>query len=279
MIEIVRSGSQLCLVDQGRQGYRKYGIPEAGPMDSHSYLCANSIIGNPSTAPCLELYESGHQFRFLSNTTIALSGASGDFHLDNQLISINQPVHVRAGSLLKIGKLSLGCRAYLAVAGGFDVKSILGSVMSLPGSEHALLSNGSRIEIKQPYHTLTKSRLKPIVINIEASIFCQPGPEYIMLDTAQRQWLLATDFHISHHSNRMGLRLNTAETSNFHNHTINTSAVTSGTVQLPPNGLPLILMRDAQTTGGYPRVLIISEPSMNQLAQRRTGSVVRFHLA
>ena len=278
MIEVIRTGSQLCIVDEGRFGYRKFGVPISGAMDRSSAISANSHLHNHPNAALLECYQPGHQFRFHSDALISLAGAQCEVFRNEEKIPYSEPIFLACKDVLSIGKMTRGCRIYLAVNGGVRTHSLMGSRSPLPGFLNRHIRKGDRI----PFDTSvagesTTSGIIPTKIDPNASIKCYPGPEWHRLNVGQRSDILSQDFEIDNQSDRMGYRLSggTIKSPDFD---ILSSPVMPGTVQLLPSGNPLILMRDCQTTGGYPRVLQIREDCINQVAQRQPGEPINFEL-
>ncbi len=275
MIKILRLGSQLCIVDRGRHGYRRYGVPTGGAMDQHSALVANTLVGNHPDAALLELYQAGHRLHFMQDATVVLAGANADVSTDDRPIPIHQVFKMHAGETLSVGTFIQGVRIYLAIAGGIKTTPLLGSRSLLSGV------SGDRIRIGDilPFDSVSSGskghgHVSPMPISSHNTISATPGPEWHRLTAAAQRQLLNTTYYITEQSDRMGYRLaGTALKGKYPG--IMTSAVLPGTVQLLPSGLPIILMRDCQTTGGYLRILQILPEDINQLAQRPiNGSVV-----
>ncbi len=279
MIEILRTGSHMCIVDRGRFGLRKYGVPTSGSMDQASAAVANSIVGNDMSAAVLELYMPGHQLKFHCDTYIALSGARTQLQLDNRNIYTDSIIKITKGQVLSVGSMTKGCRLYLATYQGIQTAEFLKSKSPLTGSYDRSLHKGDQIKIlNHPQFPVQKnSNIVPIKIELQKEITAYPGPEWHKLSKGDQKKILSTTYMIDYKSDRMGYRLNgTAIKGDIEE--IFSSPVMPGTIQLLPSGLPLILMRDCQTTGGYPRILQVTESDINQLSQRRPGDEVNFQL-
>lgn len=276
MIKILRVGTNITVVDQGRYGYLRYGVPFSGAMDKLSAAVANALVGNDQNQALLEFYMPGHKIQFSSSTTIALTGANAHFLINDSPILSNQAYLVDENSILSIGKLTSGAYVYMAVKGGIQSRKILGSRSPLPSSRHPTLKTGDTIPIGRNISQLESNvRISPIKIDTHQAIMARPGPEWQLLSKKATILLRASSYTISQQSNRMGFRMEGPSIQD--NITgILSSGVTPGTVQLLPSGLPLILMRDCQTTGGYLRILQITPKSLNQLAQRAPGQQVIF---
>lgn len=278
MIEVLRSGSHICVVDIGREGYQVMGVPVSGAMDMVSLARANSLLGNEMESAVLELYFSGHQLQFHCETYIALAGATADTKLGDRNIYNDEVIKVEKGDILSIGAMSIGCRIYLAVFNGMQSPQLLGSRSPLTGYSKKHINKGDLLIIESTPMPLQRfATTKSLSIDRTKKIECTIGPEWRRLSNQQRQTILSTIYTVNPQSDRMGYRLDgpSLENDSFQ---ILSSPVMAGTVQLLPNGLPIILMRDCQTTGGYPRILQVTSRDINQLAQRKPKDELQFRL-
>ncbi len=278
MIEVLRSGSHICVVDIGREGYQAMGVPVSGAMDMVSLARVNSLMGNKMNSAVLELYFSGHQLQFHCDTYIALAGATTDIKLGERKIYNDEIIKVNKGDILSIGAISIGCRLYLAVPYGIKSTQLLGSRSPLRGHSKKHIKKGDKIMIESsiisPHRYATT---KALAIDRLKKIECYVGPEWRRLSNQQQQDILSTTYTITQQSDRMGYRLE-GPSLKIDSFQILSSPVMTGTVQLLPNGNPLILMRDCQTTGGYPRILQVTSTDINQLAQRKPLDEVQFKI-
>jgi len=276
MITILRAGAYISLVDKGRFGYQKYGVPISGAMDRHSAIAANVLLNNHNDEALLELYMPGHRLQFSNKAKIAITGADANIYLDDRTITSNQTHIIESGSKLSIGNFNKGAYIYIAVEGGLESKKILGSRSPLSNMYSRQLRTGDTIQTCLSNKVqASNSLIAPMNIDCKSKISARPGPEWDLLDQEAQMAITKSEYSISQQSNRMGYRLmgNPLSQKNI---SIYSSPVMPGTVQLLPSGAPLILMRDCQTTGGYPRILQITPDSLNQLAQRRPGQNVEF---
>lgn len=278
MIEIIRHGSQATIVDMGRYNLRRYGVPISGAMDRTSAFRANSLLSNSLNAALLELYQPGHELFFHQRTMIALAGSEADIYLDDKRIYSDHIYKINKNTRLSIGRMTRGCRIYLAVRGGICSQAILGSRSPIPGFLNRHLYKGDKIPITT-YTAIPEltSSIAPIDIQISKALTCYIGPEWNNLTSSSRQHLLTQEYTIDPKSDRMGYRIKGNPLQNNIDE-IYSSPVMPGTVQLLPSGLPLILMRECQTTGGYPRILQLTEDGINQAAQRKPGDPIQFQL-
>ena len=200
--------------------------------------------------------------------------------LNNKAILFNAVVHVNQGDTLSLGRLNKGLRTYLAVKGGFNTKEVLGSQSMYKGITSAYqLKDDDELVIQE---SITTNRLLKKGVKIKPQDFtsehieCYKGPEFSLLKEALQIKMLSNSFQVSNLYNRMAYQLN----PNLENDlpSILTSPVLPGTVQLTPSGKLIVLMRDCQTTGGYPRVLQLSEKGINLLSQKKEGDRLQFQL-
>ncbi len=282
MIEVISAGMFTTIQDSGRYGYRKWGVPVSGAMDQRSAQLANQLVNNTNDKAVMEITIIAPILKFNIDTVVAITGAGFSPSINGQRISMNKAVKIPKDSVLKFSSPSYGVRAYLSVLGGFSVPKILGSYSFYPYiTENPSIKKGDIISINNG--SVPKRNLSHASVKISKVHFTNPiitvykGPEFHLLSKEIKEKLLSQSFGISNNSNRMGYRLNISE--NIAALEILTSAVQPGTVQLTPSGQLIILMRDCQTTGGYARILQLTDEAINLLAQKRAGESVRFMLS
>ena len=273
MLKVVKAGFYTTIQDSGRFGYREYGVPVSGAMDSYSFEFANMLLGNRKGDAVLEITMVGGTFQFLKPTLIVVSGATMKLELNNHSIEQNKIIEIKENDILKFKKPTKGFRAYLAIRGGFKSKQVLGSRSQYqPVTEGNKVNSGDLIA----YDDYNKDFIEQnaIVKYDDAQLFSNiveafPGPEFHRLTAAQKSNLINKPFQVSKYNNRMAYQLIPLVNNKLD--TIITSPVMPGTVQLTPNGNLIVLMRDCQTTGGYPRVLQLTERAINTIAQKKVG--------
>ncbi len=275
MIEVVSPGVLTTIQDQGRHGYQHLGVPYSGCMDQQSADLANRIVGNDLDCALFEITLSGPTLFFNTSACICVTG--GKVELPS-FMDMNKVTDVNPGSEIKFGRIKKGARAYLAVRGGIDSALVLNSRSQYHGVTEAVrLVKHERLRVGSINSHRRSGQEQVYDINFdEGAIEVYKGPEYHLLSARQQFPLLHAEFTVSVDANRMGYRVK--ERVDRHQISILTSPVLPGTVQLPPSGSPLILMRDCQTTGGYPRVLQLTDQAINQLAQKRPGDKLKFKM-
>lgn len=279
MIEVIHPGWISTIQDQGRWNTLHLGVPIGGAMDQEAFQLANALLNNSQEDAVIEMSYIGAHLKFHQDTLICITGADMDPKLNGKKIPNNKAIAVKEGDQLKCTHAVNGCRAYLGVYGGIQTEMLLGSKSQAKG-----ITRSSKLAKKNilPIGTSSTkpSRFAHIAFKKQYESFCDlkvyPGPEYDELTPAAKQALAQTSFTISKNNDRMAYRLNEKIVSPAS--TIWTSPVLPGTVQCTPDGTLLILMRDAQVTGGYPRILQLSDEAMNCLAQKTTSNQIRFIL-
>jgi biotin-dependent carboxylase-like uncharacterized protein len=280
MINVLKPGFYTTIQDLGRFHSQEYGIPISGAMDSYAYKLANSILGNSLQHAVLEITMTGPTLEFRLDTAICITGADVSPTLDGVPIQLNQLVVVKAGAILSFGKLNYGFRAYVAVKGGFQTELVMNSRSFYKNiTKTPVISRGDVLQIKEGS---LENNVANASVKINTTHFTSKtlevfrGPEFDQLDTSLQELVFSKVFSISKYHSRMAYQLNENIINDLK--PIITSFVLPGTVQLTPSGKLIVLMKDCQTTGGYPRVLQLSENSINQLAQKQTGDHVQFRL-
>ncbi|WP_372752456.1 biotin-dependent carboxyltransferase family protein [Mariniflexile sp.] len=280
MIRVLNAGLYTSVQDFGRLGNSQYGVPYSGVMDRYSAAMANAILGNAETLAVLEMTLVGAKLLFECDTYICISGADMSPKVNGQSVSINKPIEIRKGQVLSFGKLQRGVRCYLAVLGGFKTEAVLGSQSMYKGVtclDKISKNDTIDLNLNNSFIVNKNASIKVLDECFDSNVIeVFKGPEFDLLSKNQQSELLQNDFFISKDNNRMAYQLTELLQNNLK--PIITSAVLPGTVQLTPSGKLIILMRDCQTTGGYPRVLQLKETAINVLAQKFTGHLIRFKL-
>lgn len=274
-IEVIKSGLYTSIQDQGRFGFANNGVPQSGVLDSFSAQMANLLLGNHESDAVLEITMTGPHLLFNASTAICISGAKFKCLLNTHEIENNKQILINAGDEIKFSGLKQGFRAYLAIAGGFKSELVMGSRSQYNGiTSSSKLQNETLIfedldEKKQ--NTRSKIQVKnDWLFDEEVETF--KGPEYESLSPQQKKFIADTAFEILPSSNRMAIGFKQKIDGGVAD--IITSPVLPGTVQLTPAGDMIVLMKDCQVTGGYARVLQISQKGMCVLSQKRPGEKI-----
>jgi antagonist of KipI len=301
-LKVLRAGILSTLQDLGRFGYQRFGVPVSGAMDEYSHRLANVVVGNPETEATLEVTLAGPRLALMRELLIAICG--GDFQpsIDGRAVPVGRPLAVRAGCQLDLGACRQGCRAYLAVAGGFAVPEVMGSkstyLRGTFGGFHGralkrgdVLETGNPSELRYPGLQARIAAGEAVAyprwsLNANAAFLAHdhhrirfvPGRYWSQFPESSRQQFCATQFRIAPDSDRMGYRLDglALDVPVLRLGEIPPEGVTFGSIQVPPDGRPIILMANRQTTGGYPRIGEVASVDLPLLAQLPPGDTLRF---
>lgn len=280
MLSITQTFGIASIQDLGREGYLSLGIGRCGAMDRWSYRLGNALLGNPNNAPALELALGGLVGKFDKDITFCLTGANFEATLDNHRLATGYRYFAKAGQVLTLKRMTQGMYGYLCVQGGFEFRPELGSVSTDSKTGLGGLGRPLKAGDKLPYQTgesLSEMGAPYLYHHEEIThIHVIKSSEYdlIVNDTAQDKFD-RQNYTLSPNSNRMGYRLE-GEPLVFDPIEMPSHGVEFGMIQVPPDGKPIVLMADAQTTGGYPKIASVIEADLGKLAQVRLGGRVRF---
>lgn len=302
-MRIVDPGLLTTVQDLGRFGYQKHGVTQSGAMDPVALRVANSLVGNDEGAAGLEMTLKGPVIEFRRDALIAICGAD----LSPEIADVGLPtwcaIFVQRGSVLRFGEVRWGCRAYLAISGGVAVPEVMGSRATylharIGGVEGRSLQVGDDLPVGRPHEDAPR-----VVLDAAASLGPLPfalsdrrltledalglyggkrpvrvmrGPHPDMFDERGRQTFLTEAFKVSPRSDRMGYRLSGPVLGSSKRDELISSAVLTGTVQVPAGGEPIVLMADRQTTGGYPVIAQVATADLPMVAQLKPGDEIRF---
>lgn len=280
-ILILSEGMQTSVQDLGRKGYRSFGVPISGTMDKYSAILANKLLNNEEGFPVLEMTLVGPKVMFEDHTLFVLTGADLSPQLNGEPIQMNQVYSVNTSDVLSFGKVKFGVRSYLGVKGGFLTDKVLGSYSFYDGlTKNSSVRKGDRLRIAsydfQLDVTSSKIKVKPSHFSTK-KLEVTKGPEFNRLTRKQRDKLFSRTFKIDALNNRMGYQLKNKFPPVKQGEII-TSITIPGTVQLTPSGRLIVMMRDCPTTGGYPRILQLTDMAINQLAQKTENDTFKFDL-
>jgi biotin-dependent carboxylase-like uncharacterized protein len=280
-LEILRTGPLALIQDLGRVGLAHIGVSRSGAADRRSHTLANRLLANPDDRATIEVTLGGLSARVRGGAVdIAVTGADTDPRVDGIPFGSNSIQHVRDGSVISLGVPNAGLRSYLAVRGGFDVTPVLGSrsydVMSaigpLPLQPGDVLPVGEHTD---EYPELDQAPVAPISEHlVELSVVPGPRDDWFV----DPDVLVHTIWMASDRSDRVGMRLEGRPLQyRSPDRVLASEGATRGAIQVPPNGLPVILGPDHPVTGGYPVVGVIADEDIDRVAQVRPGQYVRLH--
>jgi len=278
VIAILHPGIYCSVQDQGRFGHTKIGVPQAGCADTYAAKMANALLKNHEKDALIEITFGQGEFKFTSDTYICLTGGDFSPKLNGKLIKMQSVYFIKKDSVLSFGKRVYGARVYLSVQGGIQTETVYGSRSFFDGITQQKLGKGTMLPIL-PVEERTETSLSKVRVTDKhfTTIYlpCLKGPEFFKLNQEQQRKLF-TPFSISDDNNRVGYRLKESLKNNLSS--ILTSAVLPGTVQLTPSGKCIILLQDCQVTGGYPRILQLTEIAIARVSQKITGDKIQFIL-
>jgi biotin-dependent carboxylase-like uncharacterized protein len=285
-ILVLSPGLLSSVQDRGRFGYRHLGIGCSGAVDGYSYSVANLLVGNPMQTVAVEITLTGPRLRFDRAARIAICGASIEASVDGQALPGWHRIDLPANCELVLGACRRGTRAYLAVAGGFDVEACLGSTSTdlragIGGIDGRALIKGDRLRLTDGFRAdcdrlVIERRWADPADDLDfatpAIVHLLPGQD----QPGDAEALFAHAWRVGVASNRQGLRLQGTRLAISDQRERVSEPVMPGTVQLPPDGQPIVLLADAQTHGGYPRIGHVIAADLHRLAQLRPNDSLRF---
>lgn len=293
IIRIEQCGFFTTIQDAGRKGHLQYGVPQTGVMDDYSMKLANLLIGNEETTPVLEITQSPHLFRIMKDCLVAFTGGGLQPIADGNELHLFECLFMKEGTTIELKKQIPGFRLYMAVGGGFEAEGFLGScstdiTISAGGfkgkalkKEDVLCQQHALNAAQKHLQTVLNNRVR-LQLNIDTSFITAikirvvKGIEWHYLTDDAQQMIWNQPFSISPQSSRMGYRLKADDLRARQSCDIISSPVTTGTVQLTSSGELIVLMADAQTVGGYPRVLQVINADLRILAQKKPGDTIKF---
>ena len=281
-IKFLRPGLYTSIQDMKRIGYKKYGIPNSGPMDEYSHILANWLVDNNYSSETLEINYFGPKIKFNFNTTIGICGANFDAKINDKRIQINRSIKVKAGDVLDIGICLNGGRVYLSFSAKMKLKKSFNSYstyekINIGGINGKKISKNDTINFNKSEESIDKKIPESFQRKYQeiSNIRVIKGVNYSMISKNSLK-KLGNEFNVSSESDRMGIRLNGNKLKVSDKKSIESTVVSKGTVQLPPAGDPIILMSDSQSTGGYPIIGNIARVDISKVSQIKPESKLKF---
>lgn len=275
---IIKPGLQTTIQDGGRARFRHLGAPLSGAADRLSLALANAALGNPIWAGALECALTGPSLKFECAAAFSIAGAGMGATLNGAPVAPYQAIDVNQGDELTLTPSKTGARTYIAFCGGLAGDDFLGSVSTylparLGGANGAPLCEGGKIYSANCPTDAPVDIPPQLYLNVAHDFVLRatPGPDAAMASPGSLARFFQTAFTANARADRMGLRLTGGDITIADKHQINSSAVFPGTVQCPPDGAPFLLLADAQTTGGYPRLAQLIAADLPLAAQIRPG--------
>ncbi len=281
---VLDPGAFTTIQDLGRYGYQTLGVPISGAMDSYSARAANILAGNSQSSAVLEMTIRGCTLAVMRNAMVALTGARAGIRHN----SVERPAwsafEVEPGDILRIGQVSLGCRIYMAVGGGFEVPLVMGSrstysQAALGGLKGRALRKGDFLPAGQAEKLPAKNTVPEEFIpqmGQDTELHCVAGPQEHMFRDKGRG-LFTCQYTVTQRADRRGIRLEGPRIEHSHQSpgTIVSEPILPGNIQVPADGQPIILLRE-QTAGGYPKIATVVSGDLSKLGQVIPGDSITF---
>lgn len=281
-LTILSPGPLTTVQDSGRFGALGKGFSPGGAMDMDAMTVANLLVGNAPGVGVLEMTMLGITARFDCETVIALTGADMSTRLNDEPIARYASIAVHPGDILSMKAAKNGVRAYLSVAGGFDLPLVMGSVSTnlkctLGGFQGRKLKTGDELPLNQSGAPFLPRQVSPpedypdcislrVLLGPQDDAFTQKG-----IDT-----FLGCEYTVTDKADRMGIRLSGEIIESKNGVDILSDGIAAGSVQIPASGTPIIMMADRQTTGGYAKIATVISADLSRAAQARPGTRIRF---
>jgi antagonist of KipI len=282
-LTIKQAGFFTTIQDAGRWHQAHLGFPVSGFMDAPSARLANHMVGNPAEAALLEVTWSGVSFTVDQACQLAVAGAEFSCCRNDRPVDSDRVISLAAGDHFQLEQLKSGVRAYLAIAGSIEVPQVLGSKSTLTlagvgGFRGRALRAGDVIPVavKRPQlirHKPEWKRHRPQSIHV---IRAMPGPEFNTFSDATIRQAFGQPYQLTHQASRQGFRLSAKPLDSPDTGRMISSGLVPGSLQVTPDGQTILAMQDAQTTGGYPRLLVVNQDELHKLAQIRPGEEIYF---
>jgi len=284
VIRILDAGPQTTVQDLGRTGQMRYGIPPSGPVDRFAFVLANRLVGNADTAAALECTLIGPRFEITDAGAIAVTGADMPVTVNGRSAAGWSTIAVKAGDVVKLGPARTGVRSYVGVAGGLDVPLVLGSRSTylrgrVGGVEGRALRKGDELRVF-PSGPVEPRRVEPRAIpdyTGEPTVRAVLGPQADRFTAEGLEALFGGRYEVLPQSDRMGSRLRGPRIGHARGHDIVSDGIALGSIQVPGDGQPIVLLVDRQSTGGYTKAATICSFDIWRVGQARPGQSLRFH--
>jgi biotin-dependent carboxylase-like uncharacterized protein len=278
---VVRSPGLLTTVqDLGRVGLAHLGVPTAGAVDRRAFGLANRLVGNRPEAAALEITLAGPELELEAGGWVALTGGRVEAELGDRAMPMDVAVRVEPGQLLRVGPMSAGLRSYLAVRGGIGVAEVLGSrsADTLAGIGPPPLEEGARLPVGDLVEGDPFQQLAPTpLVDPEPLLRAVRGPRDDLFTDQALHTLIATAWTVSSDSDRTGIRLDGPELERRGKVVeLASEGMAEGSLQVPPDGHPILFLANHPTTGGYPVIAVVAGRDLPLAAQARPGTRLRF---
>jgi biotin-dependent carboxylase-like uncharacterized protein len=288
-LRVLQPGMLTTVQDLGRPGHQSLGIPVSGALDSLSLRAANALVGNAPDAGALEVAYVGPTL-VVDADEVRLAFAGADAAIDifpdetatsGTRIATMRSIRLRRGEVVRIGSLIGGVVLYVAVEGGFDIAPVLGSVSTymrggFGGFQGRALRENDLIPLVRDTASDQDCQLVGLDLGVPAQFRVIPGPQNDRFSEATIENFFRAEYRVGTGSDRTGMRLDGLRLGHLHGFDIVSDAIAPGSIQVPGSGLPIVLLADRQTTGGYPKIATIISADLPALGRLPIGAKISF---
>lgn len=300
-ISVLNPGLLTTIQDLGRHGYQKYGVIVSGAMDTYAMRLSNILVGNEENEGALEITLMGPSLKLEAGTLFAITGGDLSPTINEKKIPRGRPIYLNNDCILKFGSCKSGCRSYLAVAGGFDVAQIMESKSTYLRAEFGgfkgrclkkddILSIGVKnsksikiikkleeIKVKGDFVSPSWYIKNFMIQNSESTVIrVFEDRQFQKVSEFSINKFFSSKFKIDSRSDRMGYRLSGEKIQLKEKLEMISEEVSLGTIQIPPDGNPIILLADRQTTGGYPKIAHVASVDIQKIVQLKPNDKIEF---
>ena len=286
-ILIVNPGIYTTVQDKGRWGYQEFGMPVTGAMDDYSLRVANILVGNDEYDAALETTLNGPEISFNVDAVIAITGANMIPKVNGNIVPMWRSFKLSKGDVLSFEITREGTRGYIAFAGGLDIPAVMGSLSTfvrggIGGYEGRKLKSNDEINLRNSDVSLQElvNRVIPIKYipkyDENCSVRAILGPQNDCFTEDNIQKFFNSEYEVTNEADRMGYRLSGPALEHKAGADMISDGINLGSVQIPGHGMPIVMMADRQTTGGYTKIATIISIDMPLIAQLKPGDKVEF---
>lgn len=289
-LKVIAPGLQTTVQDLGRFGHQRLGIPVSGALDTTALRAANIVAGNAPGVAGLEMAMAGPTLEVVADSVrVAVAGGTTELQItgadgEARRVPTLQSVRLVRGDRLRVGSVAGSAVAYLAIEGGLELPPFLGSLSTyvrgaFGGLDGRALRDGDVLPLAAPgAPERTEVRLTGLQLLPLARVRVVLGPQHEDFTAEALERLVATDYTVTREADRMGLRLDGAKLDHVKGHNIVSDGIAPGAIQVPGNGLPIVLLADRQSTGGYPKIATVASADLPGLGRVSPGARIRFEV-
>lgn len=292
-IRVMKPGLLTSIQDLGRKGFQQHGVIVSGAMDPYSLRIANMLVGNEEGEAALEITLLGPTLIIEKDCLIAITGGNLSPTINGEAVPMWRPIFVKKGAVLAFSGCRSGCRAYLSVAGGYSIPSIMNSKSTylragMGGYKGRALQVDDVLDFNEasPHHAKYGVNVfstvkwfvnaKDFMPENKPVIRVTNGSQYGFFTESSKVQFEQESFKVSNQSDRMGYRISGPSLELKEKRELLSEAVTNGSIQVPPDGNPIILLADSQTTGGYPKIAQVITADIPFIGQVKPGDSIQF---